>query len=195
MVTIRHVAQEADVSVGTVSRVLNNKPGVSEKTRQHVLAVARELGYTLPRRSLLSTSTVTHLKLLSRPMREALPANPFYADVFHGIEQVCHEFRINLSFSSLGVVNGRLRSLPALINDERVSGIALVGFDDVPAASVIEPTLTIVRQPIERLGCMAVEVLLSVLEGLPEEGPLSIGSSCLQNWQSGPLAVLPGSFW
>ena len=61
--------------------------------------------------------------------------------------------------------------MPALINDERVSGIALVGFDDVPAASVIEPTLTTVRQPIERLGCMAVEVLLSVLEGLPEEEP------------------------
>jgi DNA-binding LacI/PurR family transcriptional regulator len=84
-------------------------------------------------------------------MREALPANPFCADVFHGNEQVCHEFRINLSFSSLDVVNGRLRSLPALINDERVSGIALVGFDDVPAASVIEPTLTTVRQPNERL--------------------------------------------
>ena len=87
LVTIRHVAQDADVSVGTVSRVLNNKPGVGGKTRQHVLAVARELGYTLPRRSPLSTSTVTHLGLLSRPMREALPANPFYADVFHGIEK------------------------------------------------------------------------------------------------------------
>jgi len=49
--------------------------------------------------------------------------------------------------------------------------VALVGFDDVPAASVIEPTLTTVRQPIERLGSTAVEVLLSVLEGLPEEEP------------------------
>lgn len=47
--------------------------------------------------------------------------------------------------------------------------VALVGFDDVPAASVIEPTLTTVRQPIERLGCM--EALLSVLESLPEEEP------------------------
>jgi DNA-binding LacI/PurR family transcriptional regulator len=70
---------------------------------------------------------VTHLGVLSRPMQETLPANPFYADVFHGIEQVCQEFRINLSFSSLEVVNGHLRSLPALISDERVSGIVLVG--------------------------------------------------------------------
>ena len=60
-------------------------------------------------------------------MDEALPANPFYGDVFHGIEQVCHGYHINLSFSSLDVVNGHLRSLPALINDERISGMVLVG--------------------------------------------------------------------
>jgi DNA-binding LacI/PurR family transcriptional regulator len=145
LVTIRDVAQQADVSVGTVSRVLNNRPGVSEKTRQHVLAVARELGYTLPRRSFLSTFTVTHLGLLSRPMQDALPANPFYADVFHGIEQICHEFRINLSFSSLDVVNGRLRSLPALINDERVSGIVLVGA--IPR-QMVEPVVASAQLPL-----------------------------------------------
>jgi LacI family transcriptional regulator len=50
--------------------------------------------------------------------------------------------------------------------------IALVGFDDIPIASAIEPALTTVRQPIERMGSMAVEVLLSVLEGLSgEEAP------------------------
>jgi LacI family transcriptional regulator len=42
--------------------------------------------------------------------------------------------------------------------------IALVGFDDIPIASAIEPALTTVRQPIERMASMAVEVLLSVLE-------------------------------
>jgi LacI family transcriptional regulator len=50
--------------------------------------------------------------------------------------------------------------------------IALVGFDDIPIASVIEPALTTVRQPIERMGSMAVEVLLSVLEDSSgEEAP------------------------
>lgn len=43
--------------------------------------------------------------------------------------------------------------------------IALVSFDDVPIASAIEPTLTTVRQPIESMGSMAIEVLLSILEG------------------------------
>jgi DNA-binding LacI/PurR family transcriptional regulator len=47
--------------------------------------------------------------------------------------------------------------------------IALASFDDIPVASAIEPTLTTVRQPIERMGSMAVDLLLSVLEGPSEE--------------------------
>jgi LacI family transcriptional regulator len=46
--------------------------------------------------------------------------------------------------------------------------IALVGFDDIPLASAIEPGLTTVRQPIERSGSMAVEVLLSILQDSSE---------------------------
>jgi len=51
--------------------------------------------------------------------------------------------------------------------------VALVSFDDIPIASAIEPALTTVRQPIERMGSMAVEVLLSVLEGSSEEEALA----------------------
>jgi LacI family transcriptional regulator len=39
------VARVAEVSVKTVSRVLNNEPGVQEKTRLRVLRVMEELGY------------------------------------------------------------------------------------------------------------------------------------------------------
>jgi len=145
LVTIRQVAQEAGVSVGTVSRVLNNKPGVSEKTRQHVLAVADELGYAVLRRSPLSASTVTHLGLLNRPTGEALPANPFYADVFYGVEQVCHEFHINLSYSSLDIVNGHLRSLPPLLNDERIRGMVLMGAMD---RGVVESVADAAQLPV-----------------------------------------------
>ena len=34
--TIKDVAQKADVSITTVSRVLNNKPDVSEKTKEKI---------------------------------------------------------------------------------------------------------------------------------------------------------------
>lgn len=45
-VTIRDVAREAGVSPGTVSRVLNNSPLISEATRLRVLEVVEQMGYT-----------------------------------------------------------------------------------------------------------------------------------------------------
>lgn len=43
--TIADVAQKAGVGVGTVSRVLNESPRVSDRTRAHVLAVIKEMDY------------------------------------------------------------------------------------------------------------------------------------------------------
>jgi LacI family transcriptional regulator len=52
----------------------------------------------------------------------------------------------------------------------RVPGdVALIGFDDVPIAAAVEPALTTVHQPIERLGSMAADLLLSLLEHPPDE--------------------------
>jgi LacI family transcriptional regulator len=45
-VTIRDVAKQANVGVGTVSRVLNDQASVSEATRQKVLTAISELNYT-----------------------------------------------------------------------------------------------------------------------------------------------------
>lgn len=45
MAGIKDLAQHLDLSIGTVSRALNDKPDVNPKTRQRVLDAARELGY------------------------------------------------------------------------------------------------------------------------------------------------------
>lgn len=44
-VTIFDVAREAGVSTKTISKVMNNQPGVSGETRERVLRVVQELGY------------------------------------------------------------------------------------------------------------------------------------------------------
>jgi LacI family transcriptional regulator len=46
--------------------------------------------------------------------------------------------------------------------------VALVGFDDVPIATALQPALTTVRQPIEQMGSMAADLLLSLLQSPPE---------------------------
>lgn len=47
--TIRDIATEAGVSIATVSRVLNARPDVAPVTRERVLEVVRERGFTLNR--------------------------------------------------------------------------------------------------------------------------------------------------
>ncbi|RPJ28676.1 MAG: LacI family transcriptional regulator, partial [Planctomycetaceae bacterium] len=44
-VSITQVAKEANVSIQTVSRVINEQPSVSHKTRERILKVIEELGY------------------------------------------------------------------------------------------------------------------------------------------------------
>lgn len=43
--TIYDIAKKADVSIATVSRVMNDSPEISDKTREKVLSIADELGY------------------------------------------------------------------------------------------------------------------------------------------------------
>jgi len=45
-VNIHDLARHLDISIGTVSRALNGRSQVSEKTRKRVLAAAEKLGYT-----------------------------------------------------------------------------------------------------------------------------------------------------
>jgi DNA-binding LacI/PurR family transcriptional regulator len=43
--------------------------------------------------------------------------------------------------------------------------LAVVGFDDLPAAEVIEPTLTTVRQPKLEMGDNAIDLLIDKIKG------------------------------
>jgi LacI family transcriptional regulator len=43
--------------------------------------------------------------------------------------------------------------------------LAVVGFDDIPAAEVVEPTLTTVRQPKLEMGDYAINMIVDKLEG------------------------------
>ncbi len=61
MATIREISDKANVSIATVSKVLNGKPGVSKETVSSVMAIANELNYrpNLNARSLKSGQSKT----------------------------------------------------------------------------------------------------------------------------------------
>ena len=127
MVTIRDVADKAGVSIGTVSRVMNNKSGVSKKTRERVFEISQQLGYNPNKRVPLTNTQITHIGLLIRPTEQPLTSDPFYGGIFHGADSVCQENHISVSFSTLDIVNGRLRKPPTMMDDERIRGLVLLG--------------------------------------------------------------------
>lgn len=59
MVTIKDIAERAGVSFSTVSKALRNSPLVRSDTKQHILAIASEMGYqpNFAARSLVSRKT------------------------------------------------------------------------------------------------------------------------------------------
>ena len=61
MATIKEISEKANVSIATVSKVLNGKGRVTDQTRQHILDIANELNYrpNLYARNLKAKSTKT----------------------------------------------------------------------------------------------------------------------------------------
>lgn len=179
MPSTRKIAEQAGVSVGTVSRVLNNKIGVSDDVRRRVLEVAQQMNYAPTKRHPLPLVSTTHIGLLVRPLGENLTASPFYADVYHGVEQVCSELRINLYFGSVDSVAGRVRNLPPLVGDERIGGLVLVG---AMAPSVIEQVAAASQLPLVMIdnwyaGCRWDSIMLDNSGGVLEatERLISLG--------------------
>jgi DNA-binding LacI/PurR family transcriptional regulator len=93
--TIRDVAKEANVSVATVSRILNNKPDVSEETRQKVLGVIANLGYARSMQWQQITSGKTRVISLHYPYKLAV-STQVSLDFITGATTACEEHNYSL---------------------------------------------------------------------------------------------------
>lgn len=122
--TIRDVADRARVGIATVSRALNDDPGIAPATRARVLAAGEELGFrrsSLARGLKLGATDNVGVAIMSRHAPVIL--NPFYAEVIGGIEEVLEGADKHLLLSSLK----RGDDLLELANEGRVDGLLVVG--------------------------------------------------------------------
>ncbi len=84
MITIKDVAKEAEVSIATVSRVLNDTANVSDETRKRIMKAIRKTGYR-PQPSMKKRSMFRTLGLLVQNMR-----GNYYGEIFMGIEEYAY---------------------------------------------------------------------------------------------------------
>jgi DNA-binding LacI/PurR family transcriptional regulator len=120
--TIRDVAKQAGVGLGTVSRVLNQSPLVSSETRQRVLQVIDELGYT-PSRAARSLSLG---KTLTISTVAPFFTRPSVVERLRGIEAALSGSAYNLVVFNVESVERRDSCLRDLPRRERSDGVLII---------------------------------------------------------------------
>src|SRR6478672_7212711 len=85
--TIRDIADLAGVSIATVSRVLNDRPDVAPETRETVLQVVREHGFSTNRGARGLSSGRTGIIGLTLPN----VADAYFGPILHGATEALYE--------------------------------------------------------------------------------------------------------
>ncbi|MEV6174101.1 LacI family DNA-binding transcriptional regulator [Streptomyces sp. NPDC051954] len=137
--TLGEVALRAGVSVGTVSRVINNRRHVSKKARQAVESAVAELGYVpnMAARSLASQRRGAVVLAISSD-DPALFANLFFAEVITGVNAVIEETDLELLLVLAASERGRAR-LARILQSRGADGVMLLALrENDPLAKVAE---------------------------------------------------------
>ncbi|WP_080844405.1 catabolite control protein A [Cytobacillus gottheilii] len=122
-VTIYDVAREANVSMATVSRVVNGNPNVKPTTRKKVLEVIDRLGYrpNAVARGLASKKTTT--------VGVIIPdiSSTFFAELARGIEDIATMYKYNIILSNSDQNEEKELHLLNTMLGKQVDGIVFMG--------------------------------------------------------------------
>lgn len=119
--TIVDIARNTGVSKASVSRALNGKTGVRERTRKKILEEAKNAGY-LPNslaRGLVSNRTKT-IGLVIPDI-----TNPFFPEVARGIEEISREYGYNLILCNSNWDEAQERNCLESLFQNRIEGLII----------------------------------------------------------------------
>jgi LacI family transcriptional regulator len=127
--TIKDVAREAQVSVAAVSLYLNNKPGLSEQTRERIRLVVERLGYVPRRQKAEINGSRGLIGLLVEKLPLPVFSDLFYAEVVQGIESRARQLGYH---TVLAVMDPTENSgIPRVVSERQVEGLIALGGGDL----------------------------------------------------------------
>jgi DNA-binding LacI/PurR family transcriptional regulator len=124
--SIREVARRAEVSVGTVSNVLNRPDRVAVETRRRVEQAIDELGFVRnesARQLRAGRSRTIALVVLDI-------SNPFFTDIGRGVEEVAEANGAVVTLLNSGEDVRREARQLAMVEEQRVMGLLITPIDD-----------------------------------------------------------------
>ncbi len=130
-VTLKQIAELANVSRGTVDRVINDKPGVRDEVRKRVKEIAEELDY---RPNIFAKRLSNINKIYKIGVILAPDYNPFVDEIKRGIQSANNELKnfgveIDVEVMKRLDAGEQLEILDHFI-DEKVAGISMVPIYD-----------------------------------------------------------------
>lgn len=128
MITIKDVARLAEVSISTVSRVINDSKPVSPEVRRKVLKIIEETGY---KPNDVARSLVTRRSYLIGVIVNNL-AQSYVADIVRGIEEIGKMYGFDILLCSSYSSKETQEKYLQLLDRKQAEGLFLVGnkFDD-----------------------------------------------------------------
>ncbi|OEV03923.1 LacI family DNA-binding transcriptional regulator [Streptomyces oceani] len=125
-VGIKDIARAAQVSVGTVSNVLNRPEAVTRRTRERVLAVIREQGYV--RSESARQLRAGHSRILGLLVLDM--ANPFFVEMAAGAEGAARTAGLGVMLCNSAQSPAEEAEYLAMFAEQRVHGVLVSSADE-----------------------------------------------------------------
>lgn len=97
--TAKELAKSLNISASTVSMVLNNRPGVSEQTKQLVLKEAEKIGLNLSKRRIPSGNPSNIHFIIYKKHGKVVSDTPFFSQLIEGIDFEAKKFGFSLQIT------------------------------------------------------------------------------------------------
>jgi len=167
MTTIKDVAKKAGVSISVVSKAFNNYVDISDKTRQKIFAIAKELNYTpnVVAKNLSSKKQMT-IGLISSGVLNNNEKDNNAFDIFKGVYTAVGESQNELSIFLIDSLKQKQKSYAQYCRERNIGGAILQGIrtDDPYYKELIDTNIP----------CVIVDIMTEMNNGL-------IGSVSIDN--------------
>ena len=122
-VTLQQIADEVGTSKVTVSRALNDQPGIGDELRRRILELAKAYDYPLPDQ----TVSKVHALAFLIPQKFFLEMDHFYTVIYFHLNRLCQARDIVLSAITISQQEEQEGTLPAAFLHQKFDGVFLVG--------------------------------------------------------------------